>query len=130
MRAILDTNMLISGEFRAPEGVTELAVTSISYAELQFGITATADRAEQQVRRRLRLEAVTARFGDGLPFDDQAALGYGHITELVRLAGRCPRGRIPDLMIAAIALSHGAALITRHGKDFAGVDRIVQVLRA
>jgi predicted nucleic acid-binding protein len=70
------------------------------------------------------------RFGTGISFDDRAALSYGYITELVLSAGRSPRWRVPGLMIAAIALAHGAALITRDEKDFAGLERILPVLRA
>lgn len=129
VRAILDTNILIGGSFTAPAGVTEIAVTSISYAELRFGIAAVSAQPELRIERQLRLDAITESFGEGLPFDDRAALSYGYITELVLGADRSPRGRIPDLMIAAIALTHGATLITRDHKDFAGLERVLNIVR-
>jgi predicted nucleic acid-binding protein len=129
MRAILDTNILIDGPLTVPAGITEVAVTSISYAELRFGIATVSAQPELRIERQLRLDAITESFGEGLPFDDRAALSYGYITELVLGAGRSPRGRIPDLMIAAIALAHGATLITRDGKDFAGIEHVLNILQ-
>ncbi len=129
MRAILDTNILIDGSFTIPAGITEVAVTSISYAELRFGIAAVSAQPELRIERQLRFDAITESFGEGIPFDDRAALSYGYITELVLSTGRSQRGRVPDLMIAAIALTHGATLITRDGKDFAGIEHVLNIVR-
>lgn len=130
MRAFLDTCVLVSGRFTPPSEVTEVAVTSISYAELRFGTAAAGLQAVQRVERSIRLEAIAERFGEGTPFDDRAAVSYGHITDLVLASGRSPRGRLADLMIAAIAHANDAALITMNLKDFAGLERMVKVFPA
>lgn len=128
MKAFLDTCILVAGRFSPPAEVTEIAITSISYAELRFGIVAAGFQTAQRVERSIRLEDIARRFGEGMPFDDRAAVSYAHITELVLAAGRNPRGRVPDLMIAAIAHANSAALITANVKDFVGLERIIRVI--
>ncbi|WP_378148497.1 PIN domain-containing protein [Cnuibacter sp. UC19_7] len=128
MRAVLDTNILIAGAFAPAEGVTEVAISSVSYAELRFGIAAVATDPVRRVERQLRFDAIAERFGAGLPFDDRAAVHYGYLTELVLAAGRSPRGRALDLMIAAVALSNEAALVTRNPHDFQGLGSVLRVL--
>ena len=49
-------------------------------------------------------------------FDDRAAAVYAEIFAARKLAGR-PSGTA-DLMIAAIARVHGAAMVTRNTADF------------
>jgi predicted nucleic acid-binding protein len=55
-------------------------------------------------------------------------VSFGHITELVLASGRSPQGRVPDLMIAAIAHANSAALVTTNPKDFVGLERLVHVI--
>jgi len=75
-------------------------------------------------RRRTDLEAaVRAMFADDfegrvLAFDSAAALAYAGLFAVHRRAGR-PAATI-DLMIAAIARSRSASLVTRNVADFAG----------
>ena len=45
----------------------------------------------------------------------------------VRAAGRTPRPRLADLLIAATAASIGLPLYTRNPADFAGLEAIVAV---
>ena len=56
--------------------------------------------------------------GRVLPFDSAAALAYAGLFAVRRRAGR-PAATI-DLMIAAIARSQSASLVTRNVADFAG----------
>ena len=130
MRAILDTNVLIAGALVAPKGVTQFGVSSISYAEIEQGVVRPdLDRAVA-AERRLRLLEIRNVFGSGIPFDDLAAQYYGRIVEAVFAAGRAPRGRVADLMIAATARAHGAVLVTHNIDDFRGLERIVRVIPA
>lgn len=130
MRAILDTNVLIAGGFVAPAGLTDVSISSISYAELEQGVSRPdLDRATT-AERRLQVMEIRRVFGKGLPFDDVAAQYYGRIVEAVYAAGRSPRGRVADLMIAATAKTYGAAVVTRNVDDFAGLERIVTVIPA
>ena len=63
---------------------------------------------------------------------DAAALAdaYETVCGLVLAGGREVRGRAIDLMIAATAAAHGAAVITRNPDDFAGLDGLIPVIRA
>lgn len=125
MRAILDTNMLIAGS--APFPNYELAVASLSWAELKYGLR-KASTPTERARRETRLARLQAFFGAGLPFDDAAADAYEAVCGLILAQGRTVRGRVVDLMIAAIAASHGAAIITRNVDDFYGLEPLVPVL--
>lgn len=127
MRAFLDTGVLIAGVSALPAGVTEIAVCSISYAELEFGVAASKDPV-QRVLRQDRLNDLRATFGEGASFDDAAAVSYGLITALVLASGRSPRGRIADLLIASVAHASDAALVTTNPDDFAGLESLVTIV--
>jgi len=127
VRAILDTNVVIAGGFEAVG--YEVAVTSLTYAELAHGVSSAADGAIRAVRGA-ELHRARRLLGDGLPFDDDAAASYGHITALVHARGRHGRARTTDLMIAAIAHANGAVVITRNVNDFAGLEGLVQIIPA
>ncbi len=130
MRVLLDTNVLITGGFVMPQEITEVAVCSISYAELEQGLVRPGIAPAVLADRKLRVLELRQTFGGGLPFDDVAASYYGRIVEAVYAAGRSPRGRIADLMIAAVARANGAAIVTHNVADFAGLERIVRVIPA
>ncbi|GIT78575.1 hypothetical protein LLS1_02440 [Leifsonia sp. LS1] len=130
MRAVVDTNVLITGLRAVPPEITEIAVSSISYAELEQGLVNPDVAPTVLVERRLHLLEIRRTFGRGLPFDDTAAEYFGRVVEAVHAAGRSPRGRIADLMIAATARAHDAVVITHNTADFAGLERIVRVLPA
>ena len=130
MRVLLDTNVLITGGFVMPQEITEVAVCSISYAELEQGLVRPGIAPAVLADRKLRVLELRQTFGGGVPFDDVAASYYGRIVEAVYAAGRSPRGRIADLMIAAVARANGAAIVTHNVADFAGLERIVRVIPA
>lgn len=125
-KAILDTNVVID-DVLSVNGFA-VAISSLSYAELEWGLAADAE--EVRVIRAARLDRIRARLGAGLPFDDDAARSYGHITRLVHLRGGRTRGRVVGLMIAAIAHSNDAALVTRNVKDFADLEGLVEIIPA
>jgi len=127
VKAVLDTSVLISDSARLhPDDL--LTVSSLSYAELEFGATLPSLTTEERAFRRSRLARLKLRFGPGLPFDDQAAVSYGIIAEAVVRANRLVRGRAVDLLIAAIAHANQAALITENGPDFSPLNRLMPVL--
>lgn len=129
MRAVLDTNVLVANSLGNYPDVDAFAVSSVSYAELRFGLASARSRDERAIRS-LRLHDVEEQFGPGLPFDDRAAFSFGVLTELLLARGRPPRGRVADVMIAAIAHSHDAVLITHNVKDFAGLEKALAVIPA
>jgi predicted nucleic acid-binding protein len=126
---ILDTNVLseIMGPRPAPEVAAWLArqpddllfTTAISQAEILSGLAIMAEG-----RRRSELEAAargifTEDFeGRILPFDTDATAAYAKIVALRRRTGRATAPL--DLMIAAVALSHNASVVTRDTKGFEG----------
>jgi predicted nucleic acid-binding protein len=124
VRAILDTSVVIAGDVGPLAG--ELAISSATLAELHFGVLVAGDPAVRAERLR-RLSLLQRRF-DALPIDDAVAASYGRIAAAVVAAGRPPRARTMDLMIAATAHAHSARVYTRNAADFAGMDDLVEVV--
>jgi toxin FitB len=124
VRAILDTSVVIATDVGPLEG--ELAVSAITLAELHFGVLVAT---QQQVRaERLRRLLIAQRQFDALPVDAVVAASYGQVAAAVVDAGRQPRARSMDLLIAATAHAHSAVLYTRNAADFGGLDGLVDVV--
>ena len=126
---VLDTNVLSelmkpqsSGEVSSwleMQEPSQLFTTAITQAEILSGI-ATLPAGK---RRRAIGAAAQAMFTDDLEgrvlaFDGLAAASYAEIFARRRAAGR-PAATL-DLMVAAIALSHGASIVTRDVSGFEG----------
>lgn len=127
-RGLLDTSVVIDLEaMQAAALPVEIAISSITLAELAAGPHATDDPAERG-RRQDRLQRTEATF-DPLPFDADAARAYGRIFAAVAGAGRKPRGaRAVDLLIAATALAAQLPLYTRNPDDFEALDGLVDIV--
>lgn len=123
-RALLDTSVLIAGDLAPVPGV--LAISAISLAELQFGVL-VAKSADVRAERLRRLSILQKHF-DALPVDDAVAISYGRLAAAVIDAGRQPRRRAMDLLIAATAHAHGARLYTRNADDFAGLEHLIDIV--
>ncbi|MGB3764254.1 MAG: type II toxin-antitoxin system VapC family toxin [Ornithinimicrobium sp.] len=123
-RAILDTSVVIDEGASPMSGV--LAISAVTLAELHFGVLVAKTTAVRAERLR-RLSVLQQRF-DALPVDDAVAASYGRLSAAVVDAGRKPRGRVMDLLIAATAHAHGARLYTRNPIDFAGLEELVDVV--
>lgn len=123
-RALLDTSVVIDlAEIDEELLPLEGAISSITLAELSAGVSHAPDPFTRAVRLRA-LQAVEATF-DVLPFDPDAARTYGQVDALIRVAGRKPRGRFADLLIAATAISQDLPLLTRNPKDLVGLESIL-----
>lgn len=106
---------------------TEVAISTVTLAELAAGPHATSD-PEERSRRQDRLQRVEAAF-DPLPFDAHAARAYGRVFSAVTSAGRKPRGaRAVDLLIAATACAEQLPLYTRNPTDFTALDNLIDVV--
>ena len=123
MRALLDTSVLLASD--VPELDGELAISVASIAELHFGVLVTTDPAVRAERLR-RLSELQRTF-DPLPIDDDVAVSYGHLAATVAEAGRQPRVRVMNLLIAATAHAHGARLYTRNAADLVGIEHLVEI---
>ena len=53
---------------------------------------------------------------------------FGRVSAAVVAAGRKPRRRIADLLIAATAIAEGLALFTTNPGDFTGLDTLLPVM--
>jgi len=79
-------------------------------------------------RRRLCVTNLIVAHVPGSRIDDAVAASYGQLAAAVVAAGRQPRARTLDLLIAATAHAHGARLYTRNPDDFRGLDDLVEVV--
>ena len=105
----------------------ELAMSSITMAELAAGPHAADDAVGSVARRQDRLQRAEAAF-DPLPFDSEAARAYGRIYASVVSSGAARGARAVDLLIAAVACAEGLPLYTRNGQDFRGLEGLVEVV--
>ncbi len=124
MRAVLDTSVVIATDIAPLDG--DLAISAVTLAELHFGVLVAKGRKVRA--ERLRRLLVLQRTFDALPLDDAVAASYGQVAAAVVEAGRQPRARSMDLLIAATAHAHSARLYTRNADDFAGLDDLVDVV--
>ncbi len=121
---MLDTSVVLATGVAPLEG--ELAISAATLAELHFGVLVAQDagvRAE-----RLRRLSILQRQFDALPVDEAVAASYGQLAAAVVAAGRRPRARAMDLLIAATAHAHSARLYTRNARDLRGTDELIEVV--
>ena len=126
---LLDTNVLSELMRPAPaqavldwvagQALDTLCTAAPCQAEILAGIAVLPEG-----RRHADLAAAAAGIfaedfaGRVLPFDDQAATAYATLFAARRQAGLAVA--TVDLMAAAIARVHGARVVTRNVRDFAG----------
>jgi predicted nucleic acid-binding protein len=130
---LLDTNIVIHLPRLTADDLPMVAsISAVTVAELAAGVHAvggddSGSRAERG--RRLQLLQEVERQFEPLPFDGSAARAYGRLTSLIRDAGRSPRSRTADLMIAAVAVARGLPLYTTNGDDFLGLEPELVLVR-
>ena len=98
----------------------ELFTTSITLAEILYGLARLPDGRRKELLRTTASEVFAAFDDQVLPFDSSAATHYAEVV-----GGRDQLG-LPidgfDAQIASICRAHGAALATRNLKDFRQTD--------
>jgi predicted nucleic acid-binding protein len=123
VRVLLDTSVLLGPE---PDiGDADVAISTISLAELHFGVLVA--RTPTVRAERLRRLGLIEKTFDALPVDDAVARQYGHLAAAVVQAGRQPRARVADLLIAATARTHDAELWTRNLDDLTGLESLLTI---
>jgi tRNA(fMet)-specific endonuclease VapC len=118
-RYMLDTNMCIYLMKQQPESVAQrfancyvgdVVMSAITYAELEYGVAASADPEREQINLSALVEDIPV-----MPFDDGAAKANGPI----RLATRESKRDHLDKLIVAHAVSLNVTVVTNNEKDFA-----------
>ena len=132
-QGLLDTNIIILRRWIQPDELPdEMAISAITLAELSAGPHEVRPSAEQsgyeehaeRARRLDILQRAESEF-DPIPFDAEAARIYGRVTAAVIAAGRKPRRRASDLMIAATAIAADLPLFTTNPDDFKDLEEIL-----
>lgn len=135
-QGLLDTNIMILRKWIDPAQLpAEMAITAITLAELSAGPHQVRSTSEQtgydehaeRARRMDILQRAENEF-DPIPFDVEAARIYGRICAAVVAAGRTPRRRVADLMIASIAVAEELPLFTTNPDDFKGLENLLAVV--
>ncbi|KAB0677976.1 type II toxin-antitoxin system VapC family toxin [Aureimonas leprariae] len=123
---VLDTNVVSEAMKPEPnpavrdwldaQAAETLFLSSVTIAELLFGIGALPD-GRRKPKLRLTLDGTLDLFdGRVLPFDTDAARHYADLAVAARSAGR--GFPTPDGFIAAIAVAHGFTVATRDASAF------------
>lgn len=124
-RYMLDTNMCIYLMKNQPEEVAQrfaqcyvgdVAMSSITYAELEYGVAVSANPEQEKINLASLVEDIVV-----IPFDSAAGQAYGPI----RLATREIRKDSLNKLIAAHAASLNAIVVTNNTKDFARYPGLV-----
>ncbi|WP_407560453.1 type II toxin-antitoxin system VapC family toxin [Streptomyces sp. 184] len=135
-QGLLDTNIMILRRWVDPaELPDEMAISAVTLAELSAGPHEVRRNDEQSdydehAERARRLDVVQRAENefDPIPFDAEAARIYGRVCAAVVGAGRKPRRRVADLMIASIAIAVDLPLYTTNPDDFRGLDDILTIM--
>src|SRR4051794_31688181 len=135
-QGLLDTNIMILRRWVDPEELpVEVAISAITLAELSAGPhevrrSDEQDDYEEYAERARRMDVLQRAENefDPIPFDAEAARIYGRVCAAVIGAGRKPRRRVADLMIASIAIAEGLPLFTTNPDDFAGLDGLLAIV--
>ena len=119
MKYLLDTNMCIYAQKKNPsvlETMREnfqdgLAISSITLAELEYGVQASSSPEKNTIALLKFLSIV-----DILPFESGAAEEYGKICADLRKKGT-PIGTM-DMLIAAHAKAENLIVVTHNTREF------------
>jgi len=135
-QGMLDTNIMILRRWIDPaELPDEMAISAITLAELSAGPHQIRRNDEQDLydehaerARRLEVLQLAESEFDPVPFTAEAARAFGRVTAAVIAAGRRPRRRTADMMIAATALAEHLPLFTTNPDDFSGLSGLMPIV--
>jgi predicted nucleic acid-binding protein len=134
MGVVIDTNVwadvergkLTAEAVAAATGDEPVYLTPTVLAELWYGV----HRAKSEAQRTKRLAAMTRiRRKPCLGIDGATGEIVGRIAADLDSRGRPATHRLNDLWIAAIAIQHGFAVLTRNPDDFGDIPglRVIKV---
>jgi predicted nucleic acid-binding protein len=127
-RGLLDTSVAVGlGQVDIQKLPAEMAVSTLTLAELASGPVAAADPIEQ-ARRMEHVQRIESSF-EALPFDAHCARAFARVYAAIAAAGRKPRGsRTIDLLIASTALAHRLPIYTLNAVDLRGLDDRIEIV--
>lgn len=123
---LLDTSVVIAPPPDLATIADQVAVSTISVAELAAGLH-SCDDAVERARRTERFAKVLATYSP-VAYSTSAARLYGALCDAVRQSGRSPRPRRFDLLIASVAGDLGVPVLTRDPDGFADIHDVVRVI--
>jgi len=105
--------------------------TELSAGPHQVRPNSDQDTYDEHAERAGRLDVLqrAEHEFDPIPFGAEAARTYGRVTAAVISAGRKPRRRIADLMIAATAIAENLPLFTTNPDAFDGLLSLLTVVQ-
>lgn len=123
MKYMLDTNMCIYAQKNIPQVIEKIknnfqygvAISSITLAELEFGVQASANVEKNTIALYKFLSIVEI-----LDFDSSAATEYGKIRADLKRKGT-PIGNM-DMLISAHAKSENLIVVTHNTREFERVE--------
>jgi predicted nucleic acid-binding protein len=133
-QGLIDTDIMILRRWVAVDELPdEMAISAVTLAELSAGphlVRAGQEEYDEHAERARRTDVLQRAENefDPVPFDVDAARAYGRICAAVVGAGRTPRRRVADLMIAATAVAEELPLFTTNPDDFKGLDDLLTVV--
>lgn len=95
-------------------------ISTVTLAELSVGPLLATDE-EERAARLAQVQRAETDYGDPLPFTVEAARAFAQVAVDIRRAGRKPKARAFDALIAATAKSAQLPLYTFNADDLAGV---------
>lgn len=97
--------------------VSLLFLSSLTIGEIRYGISLQPDRRKRNfLERWLSAEVLSDFQGRILAVDESVAQRWGRLRAQARTAGS--PAPVIDALIAATALQHGLAVVTRNDADF------------
>ena len=129
---LLDTNVLCELRrpkpapkvvaFVAAQPLEQLYVSTVTLAEIRFGIERVADATKRAELHTWLTHKVRPMFEQRiLPVSEDVMFKWRLLVEDGRKTGHTTRDKLwqPDLIIAATALHHGLTVVTRDTADYA-----------
>jgi len=131
-QGLLDTNILALRPWIPADCLPdEMAISAVTVAELAAGVHLVQGddgAANHERARRMAVLQQTENEFDAVAFDTDAARVFGQMAAALKAAGRTPRRRALDLMIAATAAVHRLPVYTTNPADFAGLADLVNIV--
>lgn len=120
-KGVLDTSAVLRlHELEEEDLPLEAVICTVTLAELSAGPLLATEEGERAARL-VQVQSAETDYGDPLPLDVEAARAFAQVAADIRRAGRKPKARTFDALIAATAKAAGLPPYTFNPDDLAGV---------